>query len=549
MTYNSETQADIVFKFLAGKAHTDPNKDIINEQYSASAISTSNDVWLKAINPDPVIAVNNYYAVQVDAKLVLEPTSNGHAYIAVWDTLPTSNSGIDFKTGQTYEYGLGSLTDIASGDVVYAGISDKFGYKYQVNVKDTTGSVISTGDPRNWFYQYNTGIFFQENVIGYAPNRVSLYIYVGSKLSDQVPTVDDRLNIRASVAPTSSNVYAGTTTPVIADYLANYLFLVDFSAANTGAATLNLQGVGAKSIKKYDTATSTFIDVIAGDIQAAPIYYLTYASTGDFFQIYTQAPTTTLSTNFTSAIGTSFALGGLPKGTSFFDVKETDITDSLLYPANRASFSSISLLNALSAPVTTLREVGDGLVPANYIFNWATTNPSDVAANSISIAPGVVSATANSGSVAFNLPATISRTTPGDFIYNLSLTRKSGINVVSPFTASWGHKVYYGITQSATISATQMIGLSSSIHQTTPSTITTGTVSGYRFFAMPQTFTVSNFSVENISLPMAYNEVGSTLYISGKEIIAITNSFAVGVTYSVYRTKNMTTYGGPFNII
>jgi hypothetical protein len=79
----------------------------------------------------------------------------------------------------------------------------------------------------------------------------------------------------AATATGSSNAYALTLTTNITAYAANQLFFFRANHDNTGVATLNVNGLGAKTIKKVDGA----VDLIAGDIKNGQFVAVLYDGT------------------------------------------------------------------------------------------------------------------------------------------------------------------------------------------------------------------------------------------------------------------------------
>ena len=73
---------------------------------------------------------------------------------------------------------------------------------------------------------------------------------------------------------TGTDTYAITVTPAPTAYAAGNIYYVKFTNANTGAATLNVNALGVKSIVK---GTSTAL--VAGDIPAGRVALLTYDGT------------------------------------------------------------------------------------------------------------------------------------------------------------------------------------------------------------------------------------------------------------------------------
>ena len=108
----------------------------------------------------------------------------------------------------------------------------------------------------------------------------------------------------------AADVYVITPSPAITAYAVGQKFSVRFLATNTGASTLNVNGLGAISI-----VTSDKVALIAGAILTGAIYEVTYDSTGPRFQLTSPAANITdaaLSANvplldatntFTSALG------------------------------------------------------------------------------------------------------------------------------------------------------------------------------------------------------------------------------------------------------
>jgi len=76
-----------------------------------------------------------------------------------------------------------------------------------------------------------------------------------------------------------TNTVTGTLSPVITAYADGQQFAFLAGGTNTGAATLNLNGVGAKAIEKRQAA------LVAGDIAAQDIVKVVYDSTNDAFQM------------------------------------------------------------------------------------------------------------------------------------------------------------------------------------------------------------------------------------------------------------------------
>ena len=162
MALSDENLSLIAFKNLQGKSHTDITKGLGNEAEGIFLNVSSDSIFIDAIDSDPTVAsANNIVEFVQDAVLTLDNTSNGHAYFA--------------------SYPVGHPN---AGQRIRNAVNPAYGFLYEVKPKDSTNSSIAVNDPREWIYQYNSGIFFQENVVGDAPTTIDVYVYTGSYLSD-----------------------------------------------------------------------------------------------------------------------------------------------------------------------------------------------------------------------------------------------------------------------------------------------------------------------------------------------------------------------------
>lgn len=79
---------------------------------------------------------------------------------------------------------------------------------------------------------------------------------------------------KLSAVASGTNTYTATLTPAITAYTSTQLFFIRFTNANTAACTINLNGLGAKSILKNSN-----VALVAGDIIAGQIYCIAYDGT------------------------------------------------------------------------------------------------------------------------------------------------------------------------------------------------------------------------------------------------------------------------------
>lgn len=74
-----------------------------------------------------------------------------------------------------------------------------------------------------------------------------------------------------------SDTYAVTLTPVPGSYTTGDIYYFKADVANTGAATLNVNSLGAKTIRKWNG--TTLVDLDDGDIQASQLVAVQYDGT------------------------------------------------------------------------------------------------------------------------------------------------------------------------------------------------------------------------------------------------------------------------------
>ncbi|NBP58309.1 hypothetical protein EBU71_17620, partial [bacterium] len=211
MPLSTSIQAQIAFKNLLGKSQTDSASGIVNEFYGISFDIPSNNVWLDTIPTNSTSAVLQGTTVEVIADLGTVSGSNDHAYFTYWPT--TAPTGYDIKTGQAFSYGQGSLINISAGDRMTSLISDSFSLSYSAVPYTTYPSgLIPPLDTREWLYQYNSGVLYQD-FVGSAlqPTKIRVFPYIGSKLA----VTNTQENIRVSALGTNS-YYATSSIPTIA---------------------------------------------------------------------------------------------------------------------------------------------------------------------------------------------------------------------------------------------------------------------------------------------------------------------------------------------
>lgn len=89
-----------------------------------------------------------------------------------------------------------------------------------------------------------------------------------------VGTNDPRIPIAYAVDSAGSDAYVIAPSPAITSYVAGQIFVFQAGTANTGAATLNVNGLGPKSVKR-----NAIVDLVTGDIVVNQIVTVVYDGT------------------------------------------------------------------------------------------------------------------------------------------------------------------------------------------------------------------------------------------------------------------------------
>jgi hypothetical protein len=545
MALTFSTQAVISFKNLSGKSNTDISKGINNESEGIFFNINSDSVWVDQISPTPSISLLNGVSVFVDANLSIDNTSNGHSYFATWPTTPPI--GIDPITSASYSYGSGALINIYAGNRVREAISPAYGFLYEAKPYTAGSIIISPGDSRNWIYQYNSGIFFQQDNVGLTPSSISVYVYTGKTLSDQQPIVPSNIRVSAS----GINSYSGIATPSIATYSNNDLYLVDFSNSNTGAtATLNINGLGSATIIKFDDSGP--IGLTAGDINTGQIYYITWDGTN--FQLFSNNPQSSSPLTYTNVSPVPSNVGGILAGTTFSNTTISQMLDLLLYPYQQSNFTSFDFNHG-----GLVREVGNNLIGGTYSYTWNLSYPANVITNTISIKDNttgliLISSTSNDGIAMLNI-ATISTVVPTSHQWEISAFRSNNTVTSTSITLSWLWKIFNG-TQSATSLIDSEVASLNGSGSGSLQTSRLGTYSFgagyYKYFAWPTSFgSPLSFrdSFTNLPVSMAGIDDGYTTLVGSyyAQSISITNTYGKTTNYYVFRSKNI--LGGSISIV
>lgn len=116
----------------------------------------------------------------------------------------------------------------------------------------------------------------RDEIAAGANTRLRVYNLLKDLIDSSLNTVDQAYAAFIG-AVAGTDIYTATLSPAVTTY-SDKAFILKFTNANTGAATLNLNGVGAQAIKKNGTEA-----LVANDIKAGQLLLIVYDGTN--FQI------------------------------------------------------------------------------------------------------------------------------------------------------------------------------------------------------------------------------------------------------------------------
>lgn len=170
MALSDANKAALAFKNTQGKAHTATNKELGNEEEEFRFIVGADTVWLSPIGATPDLSI----VEAITASLQPDLTSNGRAFFTYY---PEGHP--------------------LAGQRIYNTVPHSFGNAYEAVIRGADGSRIVEFDARDWVYQYQPGVFFQQTAnASPAPVSASIYVYKGATLSSSLAS--GSLNIGGS---------------------------------------------------------------------------------------------------------------------------------------------------------------------------------------------------------------------------------------------------------------------------------------------------------------------------------------------------------------
>jgi len=241
---------------------------------------------------------------------------------------------------------------------------------------------------------------------------------------------------------------------------------------------------------------------------------------------------------YTNSTPTTATLGGIAAGSTFDNKTMTEMWNLLLYPYQAPAFTSFNR-TSLSSPY----DLGEAIDIGTQIFTWATSNSSNVSADTITIeqlSPStttLVSNVPNDNAETINLTINISSTTPTTIsMYRITATDTNGDTLTSTISGSWRYRWYYGKSSNTSVLPAEITGFTNAlVTSVTNSYVTLGATGGpeYGYLVIPtglgQPSDLRNSTSGCFGSNIPYSLLGTTSF---------SNSYGVSTTYNVYRTTN-----------
>jgi len=252
--------------------------------------------------------IHGYATLSERDNIIIERRQWGMLVVVYDDPTPSNNKTYQLKYNNFdtdlmnllnwVEYTGSSSTNISEWQNSVKSISSTIptlpsdGDRYLVGINQFSSVIGSpwAGNPGGFISEYNAATTNWTNTypINGMTVRVddqdnSLYKYEGDYSTGQ--WVKEKLTQVYSVDFTGNGLtYSTTTSPTFSQYENDVIFLSKFDVSNTDNVSVNINGIGVKTIKK--PSINGLIDLLPNDILPENTYTLSYDQVNDCFQFY-----------------------------------------------------------------------------------------------------------------------------------------------------------------------------------------------------------------------------------------------------------------------
>ena len=207
---------------------------------------------------------NGWKVITTDGAVKLGSTSGGGTWGSITGTLSAQTdlqSALNTKEDVTNKDTSGGYIGLSGWSIKFRNLADTFTSLFQNAAtaariytfpdKDITVAGIVDIPTKATNTELNTGTDDAKFATALALEYSKYLNQSGSKIS---------------AVASGTDTYTATINPAITAYANTQRFFINFTNANTGASTLNLNSLGAKSIKKQGSTALALGDITAGQI-------------------------------------------------------------------------------------------------------------------------------------------------------------------------------------------------------------------------------------------------------------------------------------------
>jgi hypothetical protein len=226
-------------------------------------------------------------------------------------------NGVPLTGGLIYTYLAGTTTPAVT-------------YTSKLGTSNNTNPIVLDAAGRTPAEIWMTGGVLYKFVL-----KSSTFVQIGSY--DDIPAINDITTVNNLITVAGTNTLTGLATPTLIGYVAGAQYSFIAQNNNTGAVTLDIDTLGAKSITKAGS-----IALVANDIVAGALYQIAYDGTR--FQLLTRTSTSQLVVGTTAQRPSSPTTGMVRMNTTTLNPEWYDTSTSSWLQFSQPAGYSVSYL-------------------------------------------------------------------------------------------------------------------------------------------------------------------------------------------------------------
>lgn len=197
----------------------------------------------------------------------------------------------------------------------------------------------------------------------------------GGKVNQDFDDVDALLGALTTAG--SSNTYTLTTGLSLAAYVSGQSFLIKPNHANTGAATINVDGLGAKDLTKNGTTA-----LASGDLSTSQYYRIVYDGTRFCIMGVLSGVYQPLDATLAALAALSWA-----SGNALVQFTAADTVSLTLAPSVTTVTASGAITGGTFVPTSSTPPTNGLYIPASNTLGWAVNSTGELQLTSAALSP------------------------------------------------------------------------------------------------------------------------------------------------------------------